>query len=322
MSKAEDILGRFKRSFNTPSRKDEKLKVVLICVFISTTFWFFNALNKSDYVTRINYPISIRFDNENYVATAPLPTRVPVEVTGGGWDLMARYFGLKMSLLEIEVDQPDQEGFVLTSAIRSEVGPRLEPITINYFLSDSIKFEVEKKLTKEVVLSYDTSAISFDPDFVRVSMVELLPAKVELTGPVSALEAIGDTLWVNEEISDVSEDFEGEVSLPDLPDLVKASTTTAEASFLVVQLLSIDVSIPIEQRGFPEGWEMLPTRAQVYYKVPETSFDVTDTTGVKVFVDFDRISNDSTLSIQHQKINKEFKDVRVFPQTVKLSKNE
>ena len=322
MSKAEEILEKLKRSFNTPSKKDERLKVVLICVFISTTFWFFNALNKSDYVTRINYPISIEFDEDNYVATAPLPTKIPVEVTGGGWDLMARYFGLKMNALEVRVERPSESSYVLASSIRPEIAPNLEPIVINYFLQDSIKFQIERKVTREVVLAYDTAQISLDEDLVMASKVELSPPTVELTGPESMLNELGDTLFIQEEISDVSEDFQGSVNLPELPELVSTSLSSVEASFLVVQLLSIDVSIPLEKRNFPNNWELLPTRAQVYYKVPETSFDVADTTGVRVFANFRQMEADSTIAIEFKVLNKEFREVRVFPKTVKVKKNE
>ncbi|NVK84200.1 MAG: hypothetical protein HWE21_07755 [Cytophagia bacterium] len=322
MSKAEDILGKFKRSFNTPSTKDEKIKVVLVCIVISTTFWFFNALNKSDYVTRINYPISIQYDESEYVATASLPSRIPIEVSGGGWDLMARYFGLKMNTLEVNVERPDEDGYILASSLRPSVTPLLEPIAVNYFLQDSIKFQIERRITRSVVLSYDTSSVSVEEDFARTSEVTISPATIELIGPGSQLDVIGDTLWIRDEIRGVSEDFESAVSLPDLPDLVTSSTNSVDVSFFVVPLFAVDVSIPIERRNFPDDWEIIPNRAQVYYKVPETSFNVADTAAVNVYVDYRQMLSDSTLNIQYSLLNNKFREVRVFPQTAKASKNE
>ena len=34
-----------------------------MCIVGATTFWFFNALNKS-YTTTINYPINVQFDED------------------------------------------------------------------------------------------------------------------------------------------------------------------------------------------------------------------------------------------------------------------
>lgn len=323
MSKAEDILEKFKRSFNTPSTKDEKIKVVLVCIVISTTFWFFNALNKNDYVTRISYPVSLQFNTEAYVATESLPTRIPIEVSGGGWDLMTRYFGFKMNPITVDLEAPDQNSYVMTSSLRSEIAPELDPITINYFLIDSLRFKIEKKITSEVTLAYDTTSISLSENFIKTSGIRLNPATITLTGPSSRIEAIGDTLWLREKIDGVSEDFDDEVSLPDLPDLVSASQENVQVSFQVVRLFKVDVSIPIERRNFPKGnWVLEPSRAAVTYKVPETSFDVTDTSGLHLFVDFKQLAPDSSLVIQPEVSNKLFREVTVLPQKTKAIRNE
>ena len=323
MSKAEDILDKFKRSLNTPSTKDEKIKVVLVCIVISTTFWFFNALNKNDYVTRINYPISIELDEEKYVATEPLPTRIPIEVSGGGWDLMARYFGLKMNTLDVSPESPDQLGYVLASSLRSEISEDLEPISINYFLTDSLRFKVEKKVSSEFILAYDTSAVSLSGDFIMASDIRIKPLKIELTGPSSVIEAMGDTLWLNEEIDGVSEDFSKEIGLPELPEFVSTGQKAVQVNFLVERLFSVDVSLPIEMRNFPKGnWQLDSPVGQVSYKVPETRLDVSDTTGIRLFVDYKRMGSDSLLTVQMEVLNELFREVRVSPENVKPSRNE
>lgn len=323
MSKAEDILEKFKKSLNAPSTKDEKIKVVLICVVISTTFWFFNALNKNDYVTRINYPVSIQFDKDKFVATESLPNRIPIEVSGGGWDLMARYFGLKMNTLNVSVD-PAEQRFILTSSLRPEITPGLEPISINYFLQDSIRLRIEPKITSEVILAYDTSRISLDQEYVMASQVRLNPATISITGPQSMVEAVGDTLWLSEEIDGVTEDFSDEINLPELPDLVSVSNDKVDVTFLVVRLFTMDVTLPIEARGFPDDeWELYPSSAKVFYKVPETSFDVTDTSEVRLFVDFRQMNGqDSSLKVNKEVLNDLFRQVTVEPQTIKAIKND
>ena len=290
----------------------------MICIVISTTFWFFNALNKNDYVTRINYPVSIEFDEELYVPTQPLPSKIPIEVSGGGWDLMTRYFGFKMTPINLKIDSPDQNGFVLSSTLRGSIMPELEPITINYFLQDSIRFSVERIVTSTVILEYDTAYLSLDNNYLRISPVVVSPKTIELTGPKSMIEALGDTLWLNNDITGVSEDFQNEVELPELPELVKASRNTVNISFQVVRLLAIDTTLPVNRINFPsKNWKLSTDRVAIKYRVPETSFDATDSTGIKLFVDYRSLKSDSTIVIQKQVLNSQILDVELTPEFVK-----
>lgn len=322
MSKAEDILERLKRSFNNPITKDERAKVVLICILISTTFWFFNALNKSDYVTRINYPISLSYDEAQYIPTEELPDRVTVEVSGGGWDLMARYFGFKMEELPIEVSNP-QEGYILTNVLRSQISEELEPISINYFLADSILYKIDKLVTKEVVLAYDTAAIDLEDDYIRTSPIEITPQTIQIEGPESTLKDMANTLFLNEPLESINEDFTDEVDLPDLPKLVVPEVNSVEVSFNVVPLFEIDLDLPIEMRNFPDDvWQLDINRSEVLYKVPETQFDVTDTSQIKLFVDFNKLLPDSTLIIESEVLNENFREIRVLNDRVKAFKDE
>lgn len=322
MSKAEDILERLKRSFNNLVTKDDRAKVVLICILISTTFWFFNALNKSDYVTRINYPITLNYDDAEYIATRELPDRVTVEVSGGGWDLMARYFGFKMTELPIEVANP-KEGYMLTNALRAQISEELEPISINYFLDDSIVYHIDKLATKEVLLAYDTSAIDLEVDYIRTSAIEITPQTIQVEGPASTLSDMPNTLFLNENLENINEDFTDEIDLPDLPELVVPEVNSVEVSFNVVPLFEIDLDLPIEMRNFPdELWQLDINRSEVLYKVPETQFDVTDTSQIKLFVDFNKLLPDSTLIIESEVLNENFREIRVQKDRVKAFKDE
>lgn len=322
MSKAEDIIERLKQSFNNPTKKDERIKVVLICIVISTTFWFFNALNKNDYTTRINYPIDLQFDENEYIATSDIPSRVPIDVTGGGWDLMARYFGLKMETLDFNLENP-QAGFLLSNSFRSLISQELEPIQINYFISDSIKFSIDRLRTKEVLLEYDEDAVIMADDYMRTSPIELTPRTMVIEGPQTSLESFPNTLVITELLEDVDEDFSAEVDLPDLPELVVSRINSIEVSFDVVKLFNIDIDLPIQLRNFPDSsWSIKPARAEVFYKVSVNEFDVTDTSQISLYVDFDKMLQDSTMNIEVESMNENFRDIQISEGVVKAGKND
>ena len=190
MRSAEDIIEILKRSFNTPSTKDEKLKVVVLCIIISTTFWFFSALNKSDYVTQINYPIEVVYNDSLYVALSEIPDKLPLEVTGGGWDLMTRSFGFNMEPLIIELENPIRDNYRLSSNLRQDIVPRLDPVTINYLLEDSLIFNIDERVSIDVELVLDSADIKLSPNQRITSEITLQPNMVRISGPKSLLDTI------------------------------------------------------------------------------------------------------------------------------------
>ena len=54
------------------------------------------------------------------MAVGDVPDGVPLEVTGGGWDLMARSFGLSMEPIVLNVSNLSEISFILTSSLRGQ----------------------------------------------------------------------------------------------------------------------------------------------------------------------------------------------------------
>ncbi|WP_422006867.1 CdaR family protein [Roseivirga pacifica] len=320
---AEEIIEKFKKSFQTPSRKDERLKVVLICVAISTTFWFFSALNKDNYVSQISFPISISYDKEAYIATKPLPERLTLEVSGGGWDLMTRSFGFNMETLDVYVERPDSRPFVLVSSLRSEIAANLEPVVINYIPNDSIKFDIQRKVEKTVPVAVDESQVRLDNNYRILEGIRVRPDSVLLTGPEETLASIEEIL-VTPNVRGVDADYSGTITLENLPEFVTANTKEIGLSFPVVRYLKITESFPVQKKNFPiDAIDFEPKRLDVTYAISELEFDATDSTELELTVDFNNFDPaDSTIYIEVEKRNPKIDNVTFTPLRVKLIKND
>lgn len=283
--------------------KTNRWKVVVTCLVISTTFWFFSALNKDGYVTQINYPIKISYNQAKYVATKPLPDKIPIEVTGGGWDLMTRFFGLKMTAYELNIDDPMRQPYVITSTLRSDLSSLLEPITLNYFSQDSITYGLEALQTKTIRLGakkQDWSS-SLNDDFKISSDIQVTPDYVNVTGPFSLVNALPDTLWLLANESGIEDDVNTTVQLPPLPNLTSANLEKANVQFNVVRLLNIDVNLPVQQVGFPdENWQVTPSYIPISYQVAETNFSIEDTASIVLKAYFNELNQDSSLILQEE----------------------
>jgi len=315
----EEFFERIKRSFQTPSSKDERLKVVLICVIISTTFWFFSALNKENYITQINYPIQLEFDNENYIAVGDLPDKLPIEVTGGGWDLMTRSFGLNMEPIAISLDRPSQVSYLLSNSIRGSLAPNLDPVAINYILEDSIKFNIQKRISRTVNLDLNPQSIDLASDYE----IALMPSVVTLTGPEQLVAAVSDTLIVALTESNIDENFNQNIELPLLDELIESSIEMVNVTFDVDNLISVDYDYPIQLINAPDStWEILPNYLPINVTMKSTSFDATDTLLFELQVDYNKRTKDSLVAIDVIEKADRLLNYSIRIDSVKLFKND
>ncbi len=324
MRSAEDIIERLKKSFHTPSRKDEKIKVVVLCIVISTTFWFFSALNKDDYISQINYPIEIVFDQDEYIATQSLPTRLPVEVTGGGWDLMTRSFGFNMSPIEIYLDGPDESNHVMTSSLRGQLTPRLDPVVVNFILQDSLIYDIQKRVSRTFRLALDPSSISLDDSYRIASPILLKPDTVVWTGPERMINNLDGVIYLKADITDIDRDILEEVDLPEVPQFITSELESSLLSFEVVRMLDVNDIIAIELINFPDSlWTTETREATVKYRIAETYFDATDSARVRIVADYNNLNPaDSSLLLTVDALSEYIEELEVTPKSIKVSKND
>lgn len=324
MKSAEDIIERLKRSFYTPSRKDEKIKVVVLCIVISTTFWFFSALNKSDYISQVNYPVEIVFDESNYIATSELPNRIPLEVTGGGWDLMTRSFGFNMNPIRIRLNQPDESNFILTSTLRSRLTPELDPVIVNYVLKDSLVFDIQKRVSREFELVLDTTSISFDNNYRTASQIVLEPQTITWTGPEELINALDRLIYVKADLSEIDEDVNEALDIPEPPALFTTNTESTQLSFDVVRLIDVQTELNVQLVNFPDSlWSVDVPIVNARYRIAELKFDAADTSTVNVIADYNTMDPaDSSIILQAIQSQDFIEELELSTTQVKAKRNE
>ncbi|MCE7994155.1 MAG: hypothetical protein HEP71_19360 [Roseivirga sp.] len=325
MRSAEEIIDRLKGSFNAPRTKDEKIKVVVFCIIISTTFWFFSALNKSDYVTQINYPIEFQYNEEVFVAVDPLPRNVRLEVSGGGWDLMTRSFGFGMEPILIRLDDPTQAGFKLASSLRGEITPKLDPVAVNFILSDSILYHIERRVTRSIPLAYDSASILLEGDFRLTSAVSLSPAAIQFTGPESLVNALPDPYIIPAAEDAVDESVEESFDIP-LPesDLIVNDLSETVIKFEVDEFVSYQRSIPVMKLNFTDSTLALsPAAVDVSYSIKRSEEVMADSLDIMLIADFYSYNaQDSTVNVSVAVKATHIQDLVILEEKIKVTRNE
>ncbi len=106
------------------SAKEGNLKIVLLCVLAATTFWFFSALNKTDYTTRLDYPIVFSYPTDSTYLLSQLPENISVQVSGGGWHLLRKTLLVNTRPVQITLDEPTRVKAIRRSGAYRRGGSR------------------------------------------------------------------------------------------------------------------------------------------------------------------------------------------------------
>tara|TARA_R110000823_G_scaffold314119_1_gene442600 strand:- start:54522 stop:55499 length:978 start_codon:yes stop_codon:yes gene_type:complete len=322
---AEDIIEILKRSFNTPSTKDEKLKVVVLCIIISTTFWFFSALNKSDYVTQINYPIEVVYNDSLYVALSEIPDKLPLEVTGGGWDLMTRSFGFNMEPLIIELENPIRDNYRLSSNLRQDIVPRLDPVTINYLLEDSLIFNIDERVSIDVELVLDSADIKLSPNQRITSEITLQPNMVRISGPKSLLDTIQRPIRISIGDTEFNKSVDQKFSIRDFgSSLISTDITEVSVKFEVTEFMRKEIELPIHPVNFKgKTGSIEPKRVVVSYETLVSEIRNVDSLNLVLTADYSNLKKaDGTIPIEITMKPSFILDPKLSQSKVKLKDNE
>jgi hypothetical protein len=289
---------KFLGSLLTP-KKTDSWKVIVLCLLVATTFWFFNALNKNNYTTRINYPFQISYNDSLYVPIKPLPKEIEIEVTGGGWDLLRKSFGFEMNPVVVPVSNPVETKYILGSSLNPDLTERLGETRLNFVFADTIMLNLERISKRKLKLVVDTLRLSLADNFKVKNPILIQPDSIEVTGPLSYVNALPDELMLDISQRNISENLITEVSVGSLgSNLYKLSPSAVSVSIELIEFAVFDQEVKLTLINFPDNPSIFPRRTfvKLKYKAPKDSFPSALIFPWEVGLDFNRLNKeDSTL---------------------------
>ena len=213
-------------------------KTLLLCFLTAFVFWLLNSLNKSGYSTKINYPLSIKYNDSLYVATTPLPKQITVSLSSTGWNLLKDNLSLNVPPLVYEIANPLIVKRLDASFLMEMLSTKLKNSKVNYVLTDTTTLNFERKLTKKILLKVDSIGIDLEKNFVVSSLINVSPSQIMIEGPESILKNYQDVLFVKIPAKNLATNFDDKVSII-LPkqSSVKANIEKTLVSFEVAELL-------------------------------------------------------------------------------------
>ncbi|AGA78026.1 hypothetical protein [Echinicola vietnamensis] len=318
-------MNRFQKYFGKLKKnKTSDIKVVVLCVIAATTFWVLNALNKDNYVTVVDYPIAFQYNAEEYMAIEDLPSEIRIEINGNGWDLFRKYFKFNVTPFNIELTNPDERNYLLSSEYRRNLAEILEPTSLVAVLTDSLKFDFDRIVEHETEIVLDTGGMTLAPHHQFGGDLSWDPATVVLKGAESKVAELGEELVLTLEETDIEDDFDQYVPLI-LPEryhsLVSVTPKTVHVQFEVVAFLEGNKRLKLKKVNFPENVTLDNELNSVLmtYRVDEREVQSLRELELEAVVDYrKRNREDSTVVLEVKGMPDYITSVEVEPNTFKL----
>ena len=243
--------------------KKGNLKVVTLCVVAATTFWFFSALNKPDYTTQIDYPITFTYRTDSTYLLSQLPESITLQVNGGGWNLVRKTLLVNAQPMEITLEEPTTTKYITGQSLAEEIERVLGDVRLEYIVTDTLYIDIDSMLEKQAVVALDSTQISLEEDYWLTSPVAISPRIVTLRGPTSVISQAADTLTISLPDQEIDENYEATVPLSYVNTMVEVLPKEANVQFSVAAFVPLNKRVPLTRLNFPRDSSVYVTQEQV-----------------------------------------------------------
>lgn len=297
----------------------------MLCILAATTFWLLNALNKR-YTTKISYPIEFLLDDpESVVVVQELPSKVEIDVSGGGWNLFRKTVWFNVNPLAIPLNNPTEVKYIPGSSLVPLISEQLSDISLNYVITDTLKIDIEAKVSKSAYLRIDSANINLAPSYRMVSEIAIEPDTVAFVGPSSIISQLPDTVYLTLPTA-IATDFNENVKINGVEsDHVSHAPQEVNVHFEVASFLRQTTVVDVILLNFPADSSavLLDEKVEVIYTVQEEMAGEIEEEDFRVLADFNRFDReDSTVTPFLDSIPDFLIDLKVNPERLRVKELE
>ncbi|GIV40282.1 MAG: hypothetical protein KatS3mg033_2082 [Thermonema sp.] len=304
-------------AFTAPFRQltSQDLKVLAICMLLSTIFWFSITLNKT-YST--SYMLYLRLPGQVYP--------VQVEVTGSGWAL------LHLSL------RPPQDTLTFTVSAQEEVLPKNQllpkikqafpgQVDINIISPDNIVLrEASRIATKKITLIAPLAQIEnlLCDSCYMATPPTIAPQQLIVEGESNRIKLLADTIVLPVYNRFIRDHFDITYRSEQLISQkgIKVKPATVRMHFRIGYFQENTLNIPVELKDFPEKghWRVQPPYVKVRVRGKAETLSLLKSTpeSIRAWVSFADASPSDSLQVQVGTSLKDIEIKKVSPSHVKL----
>ena len=272
---------------------------LFLCIIISCFIWSFQALNKDNYNTIIEFPLVIDYTRKDVVALEEPPKFISVQVAGSGWRLLQKTLGFGIVPLQIDIEDPTQVNYFTAKSLMPNIVQQLSDIRVDFIVEDSIYLNYDSIISKKVVLFIDSSRIPLAANHRIASLISITPDSLLIKGAASFVRNEPDSFEIHLNANLLDDNYEEETKISyEPPKKVNFSPKNVQVKFDVDLYFKKTITIPIKAINFPEDSSTYLARqlAVIEYDVRRANEMLTIPDSLFVLADYGTANpNDSTL---------------------------
>ena len=215
-------------------KNNKKVKVVVLCIIVATTFWFFNAMN-NHYTTNVNFPLKYDVQSSQLKLTSSVPNKIGINVYGTGWDILKVSLNLGFEPYFFELNS-EEEILFKSSTLMPYISHELAKLKVNFIHEKNWTVRTDSILTKKIKLEGFLEESLENIVVLKKTIVR--PDSILVTGPRLYLDSLdNDMVLTVNHISQIGEqDLEFELKDWINPEL-KTSTNQVNINFTIDNLI-------------------------------------------------------------------------------------
>ena len=181
--------------------RNSNVKVIVVCLFLSTLLWFTLELNKEQSI-EVSYPVGFNYNDSLFIPTTPLPEEIRILIKGTGWQVFSKYFGFGGNPIRYDIDNLLRSyvdyarggaTFILPASSQNQARLRktLEGVELQAVISDTLHLRFDRRIRRTLPLSiYHESALA--ENYQIDGEVKINPKFVVFDGPEKMVKSLAD----------------------------------------------------------------------------------------------------------------------------------
>ncbi len=241
-------------------------------VVLAFVLWMLAKFSK-DYETTVLFDVSYTDLPKNKILQNTPPNMIPIHIKGTGFKLIAaKLFGgdIKLSATNL-VNLKENQYYILLNQQELSIEKQMTSgLSIDYFVKDSVFFDLGYLATKKVPIRVDAD-INFMPGYDFVNDLSVRPDSVDISGPDGMLDTITYVKTSRLILSEVNNTIEQKANLLMPNSAIKfiQDIKTVQVNAEVDRFTEGMVEVPFEIDNLPKNMKI-----DAYPKVVKLTFKV------------------------------------------------
>jgi hypothetical protein len=284
-------------------KNDKKVGIYLICVFISTAFWFLNALNKN-YSIDLAFPVEyINLPTNKALVNDP-PDKFLLHVNAHGFTLLRYKLSAAFAPLVFDVNEytdnlmqkTERSEFAIPTRqfvgrLAQQLGDEIEVVMVS---PDTLKFKFDQMVSRSIRVKPDVK-ITLKQQYLISGSIQTKPEYVKVFGPLTILDTLRFVQTQPRQYEMASSQINEKIAIQPIGRL-RFEPSEVEMTIPVEEFTESHLTVPVYLKDCPDSLlvKLFPGAVDLTFTVGLSHFSEVGPQDFKLVVDCNEIKEHKT----------------------------